>query len=170
VTSTVGVLGAGNAKYTSWRFIQQALECIATYTKACYVVPKLKESALLGVVVDEASIQQRSQLLVYYRAVLNGQPTMLFGGLEQLPNKTGATIEKAIRHRLYKDKVSIKKVGSFGSDGASAMAGVRNGVAARLLKLNPLMIFIHCICHRHALASQDAAKVPLPLPCLQDSV
>eukprot|EP00733_Pompholyxophrys_punicea_P001252 Pompholyxophrys_punicea_v1_NODE_581_length_1653_cov_12.396120.p1 type:complete len:229 gc:universal NODE_581_length_1653_cov_12.396120:869-1555(+) len=44
----------------------------------------------------------------------------------------------------------------FGSDGASAMIGCNNGVAAQLKRKNPTMISVHCICHREALACEDA--------------
>ncbi len=46
---------------------------------------------------------------------------------------------------------------SFGSDGASVMIGCRNGVATKLLPYDEQMLSVHCICHRLALASGQAA-------------
>jgi len=46
----------------------------------------------------------------------------------------------------------------FGSDGASVLTGHINGVQARLLRLCPFMIAIHCILHREALAVKGASN------------
>ena len=47
----------------------------------------------------------------------------------------------------------------FGSDGASVMTGICNGVAAHLKdKVNPFSLSIHCVAHRTNLASLDAAS------------
>ena len=45
---------------------------------------------------------------------------------------------------------------SFVSDRASVMTGIHNGVAARLKRVNNVMLNFHCICHRLALACSDS--------------
>ena len=45
-----------------------------------------------------------------------------------------------------------------GSDGASVMTGRKNGVAARLQRLNCNLICIHCIAHRLAFATSQASE------------
>ena len=47
---------------------------------------------------------------------------------------------------------------SFVSDGASVMTGIHNGVAARLKRVNNMMLNFHCICHRLALACCDSGN------------
>ena len=54
--------------------------------------------------------------------------------------------------------ITINKVSSLVSDGASVMLGSRTGLAARLKEINSRIISIHCICHRLALACVDTAK------------
>ncbi|KAF0428013.1 zinc finger protein [Gigaspora margarita] len=46
----------------------------------------------------------------------------------------------------------------FGSDGDSKMIGIRNGVSAKLKKLNPFMSNCYCIAHQLALAEKASAK------------
>ena len=50
-----------------------------------------------------------------------------------------------------------EKMCGFGSDGASAMIGNRNGVAAKLKEKVPWLVNNHCVAHRLALASSQAA-------------
>ena len=47
---------------------------------------------------------------------------------------------------------------SFASDEASAMTGIRNGVAERLKRVNNVMLNFHCICHRLALSCCDSGN------------
>ena len=54
--------------------------------------------------------------------------------------------------------VSLHKVMSFGSDGASIMTGQVGGVNKLLKKENPVMINIHCMAHHPALCSSQAAS------------
>ncbi|XP_077870232.1 zinc finger protein 862-like, partial [Saccoglossus kowalevskii] len=45
---------------------------------------------------------------------------------------------------------------ALGSDGASVMVGRRTGVATRLRERNPMLVNIHCVAHRLALAAAQA--------------
>ena len=54
------------------------------------------------------------------------------------------------------DNESITKCCSLASDGASVMVGKTSGVSARLKRINPRIVNVHCICHRLALACGDA--------------
>ena len=49
-------------------------------------------------------------------------------------------------------------MGGFGSDGAAVMTSTRNGVTGRLQRMNPKLVNIHCIAHRLALATSQAAE------------
>lgn len=55
----------------------------------------------------------------------------------------------------------LSKVMGFGSDGAKAMTGTKEGVTGHLLRVNPMLLNYHCIAHRLALiSSQTADSVP----------
>ena len=53
--------------------------------------------------------------------------------------------------------VKINQCFGIGSDGASVMTGHENGVAAILKRENPYLIAIHCVAHKLALATSQAA-------------
>lgn len=60
-------------------------------------------------------------------------------------------------------RVDCKKLSSLASDGASVMTGSRNGVTAKLRETVPALINIHCVCHRLALACNDANDSLTPI-------
>lgn len=72
-----------------------------------------------------------------------------------------ATIKSAIVQTLEEIDVPLEKMCALGSDGASVMLGRKGGVAALLKESVPTLIANHCVAHRLALASsQAAAAVP----------
>ena len=56
-----------------------------------------------------------------------------------------------------KENLQLENLKGFASDGASVKTGKYNGVAAKFKELESckIMINIHCICHRLALACAD---------------
>ena len=53
-------------------------------------------------------------------------------------------------------KIRFSKLTGVATDGASVMTGKRNGVASTLREESKLLLSVHCICHRLALACNDA--------------
>ena len=67
------------------------------------------------------------------------------------------TIVGAIRSFLNDHTVPYEKVAGLGSDGAAVMTGVHNGVGVQLKQVYPLLVHVHCMAHRLALAVSQAA-------------
>ena len=67
------------------------------------------------------------------------------------------TIKSAVVKTLEDLGVPLDKMCAVGSDGASVMLGRKNGVAALLKQSVPHLIANHCVAHRLALASSQAA-------------
>jgi len=104
-------------------------------------------------------ISIKEQMVVYYRVVGgNGEKRVLFAGIEELPAGDAETITATLLGRIARDGIPFEKLMCFGSDGATVMTGCNEGVAARLLRLNPFMLAIHCILHREALAVKAASN------------
>lgn len=141
----------------SLTFVHSVLISIATFIKH-QVLRLVRKSTYIGLAVDEATRHGRMQLLSFYRLHVGGSPKVVFAGIDQMPNGEAITVTATCRHRLDKDGIPIEQLGSFGSDGASPMAGAKNGCAMRLVRDNPMIVPIHCVCHREALASRDAAN------------
>ena len=74
--------------------------------------------------------------------------TDLFDGKAQ-------TIKSAL---VDSKEINLRNVMGFGSDGAAVMIGRETGVSTRLKVHNPLMVNIHCVAHRLALAASQASN------------
>jgi hypothetical protein len=57
--------------------------------------------------------------------------------------------------------VSLEKLCGITTDEASIMVGSRNGATTQLKRKNPFVLSAHCIAHRLALASSQAAYAVL---------
>lgn len=77
--------------------------------------------------------------------------------------KLNSSDAKSIYNSIYKCfeelKIPIKNCVGFGSDNASVMVGRKGGVRALLLKENPYMFTMGCLCHSLNLCSSSAAKM-----------
>ena len=63
-----------------------------------------------------------------------------------------------LEERFEKNGLDWKKCLAFGSDGASVMTCLHNGVAARVKQKNPHCVNIHCMAHRLNLCTSQASK------------
>ena len=120
--------------------------------------------------VDEAANVSVVELLISFVQFANtetGAPEVHFLSIQDvLENSTSAnavTVVKLIRGELSKDGLDINKLSGLASDGASVMTVSCNGVAAKLSETVPALISIYCICHRLALACNDANDSLTPI-------
>ncbi|XP_062614641.1 zinc finger protein 862-like [Saccostrea cucullata] len=67
-------------------------------------------------------------------------------------------VERMMNENGLNDHRHVQKFIGFGSDGASNMTGVKNGLVARLKEGHPELIGVHCIAHRLELAFRDVFK------------
>jgi hypothetical protein len=114
----------------------------------------------VGVLIDETlDVTSTEQMVVYYRLVgPTGKREVVFAGIEPLPKGDAETIVCGLLGRLSRDGVPLTKLMSFGSDGASVLTGHLTGVGARLARMCPFLLAIHCILHREALAAKASAQ------------
>ena len=118
-----------NASYDSAHFLREALFALASICRADTLVKLHNSSGPIGLLLDESvDVNSHAQLLIFYRICLDGQAVILFGGIEYLPSTTASAITAAIKHRLRKDKVDIRRVMCLGTDGCSTMFGALSGV------------------------------------------
>ena len=99
-------------------------------------------------------------LVVYARYVYPDTfiPSTHFIANVRVESGTGEVIAQEIQNCLKSRNVDISKVMGFGSDGATAMTGKDKGCTGRLLLKNPMMINYHCLAHKLALVSSQAAN------------
>ena len=66
---------------------------------------------------------------------------------------------------MDKRGVPASKILGLGSDGASVMTGKNKGVTGMMLRQNPHLVNVHCVAHRLALCTSQAAE---NIPALKD--
>ena len=147
-------------RYTKWKFGKQSLKSLATTVRVLTVQPEMDESMFVGFITDEGSVHRRSQLISFYRLCVQGRSKVRFSGIDRLLNGKARTKTLVVLHRFRKDRVELKQVGCFGSDGDATFSGCRTGVAARLMRLQLLLLAFHCVLHQIPLGSKDATALP----------
>ena len=125
---------------------------------------KLVASPYISILLDEScDISVTKKLLIYAKTISSDFDieTHFLDNL-QISDGTAKTIYQSVKNALQERNISLNKVLAVGSDGASVMTGRKNGFVALLKKQDsPYVIGIHCIAHRLALCSSQAAdKVP----------
>ena len=119
----------------------------------------MQDSPYLGIMIDESTdLSVRKNLLIYINLLLRDGVVSLFAHLEEMKQCDAASLTRAIVEYLEEKDIELSKIAGLGSDGASVMVGKQNGVGARLRKLNPYMLSMHCVAHKLALASEAAAS------------
>ena len=152
-----------NASYDSVQSAKEFQSVIAENIQSG-ITEKLQKSSFVSVMADESTDIAVSKKLVIY-AKLISQSDCIIPETHFLTNITieeelctASCVAQKIKNVLAARGVSLHKVMSFGSDGASIMTGRVGGVSTLLKKENPFMINIHCMAHRLALCSSQAAS------------
>lgn len=150
---------ADNAKYTSEQFMQEVVEVLGKVVHDD-TVKEVKASPYFAILADETTdIAVLEQLILYSRYISDKRMIKCsFLGTFELTDCKAQTITDKICSMCKDLDLSMnEKMCGFGSDGASAMIGNRNGVAAKLKEKVPWLVNNHCVAHRLALASSQAA-------------
>ena len=148
-----------NAHYSSHRIIEEWLKVLSDIIEED-VLDQVHKSPAIGLMCDESTdISVTKELILYARILSCGEVRAHF--LKLINDGTAETIKNAILSYLEEANIPLFTITGFGSNGANVMVGSISGVATRLKRLNLQLLSIHCINHRLALGtSQAAASVP----------
>ncbi|CAH3171784.1 unnamed protein product, partial [Porites evermanni] len=112
-----------------------------------------------GLMVNEVTdISVQSQMLTFIQFVSPVTSCMeialllVRNVLEEFASANADAFTSLIKDELQQCSLSLKNLKGFATDRASVMTGKKNGVATKLSELNPVLISVHCICHKLALA------------------
>ena len=120
---------------------------------------KIDKSDYVGIVLDETlNCTLDKKLIVFARIVLDGCSDTVYLGNYTIDNGTAETVHSKLQEvlREWGIEEDRPRLAGLGSDGASVMTGIHNGVGARMKRLQPKLVHVHCIAHRCALAAKDA--------------
>ena len=127
------------------------------------VVKKAQQASFMGLLIDEVmDIAQREQLVSFIRYVdqdtyeVKTDFLAVNDILESSTSANAETIKSVVVRQLSDCDLDINKLSGLSTDGASVMVGKENGVAAKLKREAKMLLNVHCICHRLALARGDA--------------
>ena len=82
----------------------------------------------------------------------------LFLGNYTIDNGTAACVFAKLVEVMAEWGIVKAQVAGLGSDGASVMTGIHNGVGTQLKGLQPTLVHVHCAAHRVALVTKDATE------------
>lgn len=157
------VLKMSDFGYESSYTSSEILACMADVVED-NLKTDLDESEVVTVLADESTdISNHKRLVVYAQLITPDMtPKTKFIANVECGDATGSGIAKSIMNELNKRGVPNEKIMSLGSDGASVMTGKTNGCAAIMRRENPHMSNIHCVAHKLALCTSQAAEsIPL---------
>ena len=114
---------------------------------------------LFSLMIDETTdVAVLNEMVIYARYIENGKVSTSFLKICELFNGTADTTETTLVAYMEDKGLSMSKMVGLGTDGASVMTGVHNGVGARFKRRQPVLTSIHCVCHRLALAAAQAGN------------
>ncbi|XP_061170873.1 zinc finger protein 862-like [Saccostrea echinata] len=120
----------------------------------------LSASPMVTVMSDESTDISNTKRLVIYAQLISDdmKPSTHYVNNMECTDATGKGIAVSLLDEFKQRGVPASKIMSMGSDGASAMTGKQNGAAAIMQRQNPHMVNVHCVAHRLALCTSQAAS------------
>lgn len=123
------------------------------------------QNGLYSLIIDESNdisdMKMLGVVIIYYSKIKEEIVTT-FLQLVELTTCDSDGIIAGIKEVLQIFELKIENMRGLGTDNASVMVGINNGVFKKLQQENPKIVLIPCICHSLQLAVSDAAKHNLP--------
>jgi hypothetical protein len=148
-----------NVSYNSRKTAYEILEAVADRIDD-KVTEELQASPVITVLADETTdITVTKRMGVYARLIDSDMtPKTRFVTNRQVENGTAVTLKAEIMEEMASRGVPVSKLVALGSDGAAAMTGRGKGVTGLLLREQPHLLNVHCVAHRLALCTSQAAE------------
>ena len=143
---------------SSWAFTE-FLEAMSTVVEE-KIKEDLEHASVMTVLVDESTdITNKKRFAILVRTV-NAEMEAVTHYLTnvQVVDGTGQTMAKTVKEELLKRGVNLSKIRGLGADGATAVVGQNRGLTGLLKRENPAIVNVHCIAHRIALCTSQAAE------------
>ncbi|XP_061191044.1 zinc finger protein 862-like [Saccostrea echinata] len=160
-TPSLHFLQVGNRiDYQSYYSANEFLHAISDVIEE-KTTEKLQKSPFVTIFADESTdICNKKRMTMTARIINpeNSRAQTVFLRDIEYESGTGEGLTSEITKELKLRNISLSKVLGFGSDGASVMTGLDKGVIGRLKELNPHILNIHCMAHRLALCTAQAAN------------
>lgn len=137
--------------------LQCAISDVILDEKLC----QIKRSGVFSLVLDESTDNaNKKRVLMYAQCVTDsGLDYCLLSNKQIKDGSANAqNIVNLVVNELKEKKIDITKMVGVSTDGASVMTGKTGGVVALLRAYSPNIVGVHCVAHRTALATSQAAR------------
>ncbi|XP_048763590.2 zinc finger protein 862-like [Ostrea edulis] len=136
---------------------------------------QVQNSGVFSIMLDEStdvSVHQNLMVYIRYLASVGGrvQPITRFLGIRQLSTANAESIFTVLVSMLESYGLPLDKLVGVSTDGASVMVGCKSGVVTRLREVTSGLLATHCIAHRLALGTGNAADKVRYLVKFQDVI
>lgn len=129
----------------------------------------IKASTFVSILADGSTdVSTKEQEVVYLRYVSDGEVKTQFVSIEELSSSDAAGVMEGLECALKKLNLSFSELASSDNnfptlvcanfDGASVMQGLKTGTMARIMKVAPWTVPMHCVAHKLELAALDSIK------------
>lgn len=158
-------LGVDNLKYFSHRSRASTREIFVTIGQTIKdtILGNVRSAGKYALLTDDVTDLALIEQMVTFISYVHPQTALpqvdflfLADVLECSECPDAATLTDVLLHNLGGCGLHVSDLTSMVSDGAKVFLGRLNGVGARMKRLNPAIVIIHCICHRLALACGDS--------------
>ena len=147
-----------NAMYTSHIAVVEFVEALSTWVEES-LLKRLKKASYYSIMADECTdVTTVEELSVFCRWEEDGVPVEHFLDIVHLQQADAESIHSALIECLKNKNLQVGRIVGMGFDGAATFSGKRSGVQARMKKLAPHALFVHCHCHMLQLACVQAAN------------
>ena len=128
------------------------------------IMGKIESSPFVSILCDESTdIGVKKKLSVYVKVVDPDtfQPETLYVCNEEIEGGTGKVIYEKLKSIPGLKEIPREKITGLGTDGAKVMTGLGTGLTGFMIRDNPMLVNYHCVAHRLALVTSQAAdEVP----------
>ena len=111
---------------------------------------------------NDISVKKLLGISVIYYSHSSHKVESTYLGIVQLEKRDALSIIKALKQLLISKKVNINNCIAMGTDNASVMVGVNNGVYTKFKREYPHLTLMRCVCHSIQLAMSYASAECLP--------
>lgn len=126
------------------------------------MLKEISGSEYIGAGADESTdVSDHENMVVYVWFVVDGETKCKYLKMTRLHGTKAVDIKEAFC-KILTDAKLLHKLVCFGSDGAAVMLGKDHGVATQLRedpRVWSVLVVFHCICHKVALAGNEAADL-----------
>ncbi|KAL4119885.1 hypothetical protein QTP88_012647 [Uroleucon formosanum] len=145
-------------KGTSHDIQNDLIHCVTTVLNS-HILKELQITNFISIQADETTdVSCQSQMSLIFRYIIDNKIEERFiGFFDVSKNKTAASLSEVILNAFSKWNIGQKVVCQT-YDGASVMAGEKNGVQSIIQNIYPMAICIHCYAHQLNLVLLHGAK------------